>query len=89
VRELVLSAKFKKDLSRVKKRGKNIKKLETVLAKLQSGEGLEPRYKDHALSGDMEGYRDLHIEPDWLLIYQVNESDLYLVRTGSHSDLFK
>lgn len=73
----------------MKKRGKNIKKLETVLAKLQSGEGLEPRYRDHALSGDMEGYRDLHIELDWLLIYQVNESDLYLVRTGSHSDLFK
>jgi mRNA interferase YafQ len=47
-----------------------------------------PRYKDHPLGGEWKHFRDCHIEPDWLLIYKIDGEDLYLVRTGTHSDLF-
>jgi mRNA interferase YafQ len=53
------------------------------------GQLLEPKYRDHQLSGNWQGHRDCHIEPDWLLIYKITDADLYLERTGSHSDLFK
>jgi mRNA interferase YafQ len=55
---------------------------------LIEGNELPPRYKDHSLAGDWKNYRDSHIEPDWLLIYKIQGDDLYLVRTGTHSDLF-
>lgn len=79
---------FKKDIKRLQKRGKNLNKLKTVIDKLLDNQELETKYKDHALSGNLKGYRDCHIEPDWLLIYKITESNLFLVRTGSHSDLF-
>ena len=80
---------FKKDVKRIQKSGKEITKLTEVIEKLANDETLEPEYCDHALSGNYKGYRDCHIEPDWLLIYQSSETELVLVRTGSHSDLFK
>jgi mRNA interferase YafQ len=49
---------------------------------------LPPRYKDHPLSGEWKHHRDSHIEPDWLLLYKIDDNDLYLVRTGTHADLF-
>ncbi len=49
---------------------------------------LEPRYRDHPLKGEWLGYRDLHIEPDWLLLYRVTDDEVRLARTGTHSDLF-
>ncbi|NEO49490.1 MAG: type II toxin-antitoxin system YafQ family toxin, partial [Moorea sp. SIO4A3] len=49
---------------------------------------LEPKYKDHALTGNWSGYRDCHIEPDWILIYKISGTHLFLVRSGSHADLF-
>ena len=77
---LVLSSKFKKDLKRSKKRGKDLNKLYSIITK----------YKDHPLTGNYEGFRELHIEPDWLLIYAIKDDMLVLslTRTGSHSDLF-
>ena len=63
-------------------------KLREVVLLLVEGGPLPPRYKDHALAGDWNHYRDCHIEPDWLLIYKIDGDDLYLVRTGRHSDLF-
>ena len=74
----------------MKKRGKNFKKLETVLNILAQGNNLPEKYKDHSLSGNYKNYRECHIEPDWLLIYQIKENLLILIalRTGSHSDLF-
>lgn len=80
---------FKKDLKRVEKRGKNLDKLKTVLVKLLNEEELEPKYKDHQLIGNYVNTRECHIEPDWLLIYRIEDDCLYLIRTGSHSDLFK
>jgi len=88
--ELQLTTQFKKDYKRVKKRGFNLEEIDTVLEKLQSGEMLEKKYRDHGLGGRYAGFRECHIRPDWLLIYMVNEHELILVasRTGTHSDLF-
>ena len=81
---------FRKELKKMLKRGADLDKLEAVVNKLAAGETLPPQYRDHALSGDLEGTRDCHITPDWLLLYRI-ENDilvLTLTRTGSHSDLF-
>ena len=80
---------FSKDLKRIKKRGYDLSQLEYVVDKLQCSEDLEPKYKDHSLTGNWNGYRECHIQPDWLLIYRIFEDRLLLVltRTGTHSDL--
>ena len=84
------STKFKKDLKLAKKRGLDLEELKFVIDELAKGNKLDDKYKDHDLHGDWEGYRECHIEPDWLLVYQLynDEVILYLVRTGMHSDLF-
>jgi mRNA interferase YafQ len=81
---------FKKDLKQVQKQGKKIEKLYQVISKLANGEPLEKRYCDHALTGNYQGARECHIEPDWLLVYKVYEDVLVLAltRTGSHSEIF-
>ncbi len=83
-------ASFKKDYKRVVKRGYNTKLLEAVLEILIEEKTLPLKYKDHSLIGDYSGFRECHITPDWLLIYQINNSELILklTRTGTHSDLF-
>lgn len=83
------TTQFKKDYKRLKKQNKNLSKLRAVIEKLTSGRPLEPSYHDHQLSGNWKNHRDCHIEPDWLLIYRVTSEDLYLERTGTHSDLFQ
>ncbi|MCB9352511.1 MAG: type II toxin-antitoxin system YafQ family toxin [Lewinellaceae bacterium] len=80
---------FRKDLKRVRKRGKDIGKLKTVVRILSLGGLLPPAYRDHMLTGNYKGFRECHIEPDWLLIYRIVEPHLILVRTGSHADLFR
>lgn len=84
------STKFQKDLKRVQKRGYNINLIKEVIRKLADGEALEPKYRDHSLSGDYSNCRECHITPDWLLVYEIYEEELilYLTRTGTHSDLF-
>lgn len=72
----------------MKKRGKDLDKLKDVVEKLASGVSLEPRHRDHPLAGTWKNARDCHIEPDWLLIYTMDEQSLRLERTGTHSDLF-
>ena len=85
----VRSTQFKRDVRRAEKRGKDLTKLRGLLASLIKQEPLSARYLDHPLRGIWKGYREAHIEPDWLLMYRVEGDDLRLVRTGSHSDLFK
>lgn len=87
---IVPSNKFKKDLKLAVKRGYDIKLLENVVNRLANEEPLDQKYKDHTLSGDYSGFRECHITPDWLLVYQVinDELVLFLSRTGTHSDLF-
>jgi len=88
--EVIRTTRFRKELKKMIKRGADIAKLETVVNILASGEPLPPQYHDHALTGDMEGTRDCHITPDWLLIYRINGNvlTLTLTRTGTHADLF-
>ena len=82
------SSRFKQDIKRIRKRHLDMAKLETVIRTLVNEHALEAKYRDHTLSGNWQGYRECHIQPDWLLIYRVNEEYLELVRTGTHSDLF-
>lgn len=84
----VPKTQFKKDVKLAKRRGKNLAKLDELLQLLCAGLPLPAKNREHTLSGDWSGYRECHIEPDWLLIYVVVENDLILVRTGSHADLF-
>jgi mRNA interferase YafQ len=73
----------------MQRQGKNLEKLKKVLESLVKGERLAPEYRDHVLVGQYRGTRECHLEPDWLLIYELAESEIVLIRTGSHSDLFK
>ncbi len=88
--EIVSSARFKKDLKLAIKRGYNMNLMEKDVNTLASGNVLEAKHKDHALSGEFIGCRECHITPDWLLIYEIDKGQLllYLTRTGTHSDLF-
>jgi mRNA interferase YafQ len=88
VREIVRATALKKDVKRAQKRGKDMDKLKAIILLLLDDGPLEPRHRDRPLKGDWIGYRDLHIEPDWLPLYRVNETELMLARMGSHSDLF-
>ena len=88
--ELVLTGKFKKGLKLAKKRGLNIKLLDDIVEKLLHGIPLEEKHRDHELKGKYKGFQECHIQPDWLLIYLL-ENDvltLTLVDTGTHADLF-
>lgn len=84
------TSKFERDLKRIKKRGYDISLLTEVLRMLAAGEALPAKYRDHFLSGNYANCRECHITPDWLLVYELNQEGLilYLMRTGSHSDLF-
>lgn len=88
--EVKYTGKFKKSYKLAKKRGLNIDLLQCVIDKLQRGIPLEDKYRDHELKGKYTGFRECHLQPDWLLIYMI-ENDiltLTLVDTGTHSDLF-
>ena len=87
--ELRFTTKFKKDYKRIKRQGKDLSKLEVTLEALVCGQDLPEAMRDHSLGGTYRGHRECHIEPDWLLIYRVDEEGLVLVatRTGSHSEL--
>lgn len=89
--KLVLSGRFKKGLKVAIKRGLDISLLDFIVDKLLQGISLEERYKDHPLKGNWDGYRECHIQPDWLLIYLIEDDilTLTLVATGTHADLYK
>lgn len=87
---LKYTTQFKKDYKLAMRRGLDIQLLDDAIRILASGEALPPKYKDHQLSGNWIGYRECHIQPNWLLIYHIEKDVLVLTlsRTGSHSDLF-
>jgi mRNA interferase YafQ len=89
MRSLRYSGQFKKDAKLMAKRGNEMRKLRAVIEKLINEDELETRYKDHPLHGIFESARDCHIAPDWVVIYAVVGNELRLIRTGTHSDLFK
>lgn len=88
--KIVTEKQYRKDYIKAIKQGKDINKLNNIIRKLVNNEKLEIRYKDHNLIGKYAGCRECHIEPDWLLIYKLENKKLilYLLRIGSHSDLF-
>jgi mRNA interferase YafQ len=84
------SSHFKKDLRRIIKQGKDLSLIEETIDRLANGENLPPEYRDHPLKGKFVGYRECHIEDDWLLIYKRDKEVLILLlsRTGTHQDLY-
>ena len=82
--------KFKKDVKLAHKRGLPMEDLDKIITILKDGDPIPESYKDHPLQGEYKGTRELHIHPDWLLIYEKAETIklITLVRTGTHSDLF-
>ena len=88
--KIVYTNRMKKDAKLMKKRGKDLNKLINVLSLLSTGNSLPIQYRDHQLTGNLHDFRECHIEPDWLLMYQIFEDTLILSATaiGSHVDLF-
>ena len=87
---ILLTSKFKKDYKLAKKRHLDMQLLDDVIRKLSRGEQLEPQNNHHILTGNWSGYHECHIQPNWLLIYKIDNNQLILTltRTGTHSDLF-
>jgi mRNA interferase YafQ len=79
---------FDKELKKILKSGKDLKKAKGIINILLSGKSLARKYKDHKLKGNFKGRRECHIEPDWLLIYTKEKNAIIFERTGSHSELF-
>ena len=88
---VVRTGQFRRDYKRALRQGKDVEKLKVVVRALCEGKPLGARYRGHRLTGRLRLYRECHIEPDWLLVYRVDagSSGVTLVRTGSHSELFR
>jgi mRNA interferase YafQ len=79
---------FEKDLIKAKKRGKDMAKIENIIMQLINSRPLPVKNREHKLQGNFKDYWECHIEPDWLLIYKKTATEIILIRTGTHSDLF-
>jgi mRNA interferase YafQ len=89
MREPIFNGQFKRDFRKVEKRGCDMEKMREIIALLTADAPLPERCKDHALKGRWVTYRDVHIAPDWILIYKkVGDDQIIFARTGTHSDLF-
>jgi mRNA interferase YafQ len=89
--DIIWTSQFKKDYRLALKRNLDINLLDEIIRKLSRGEPLPEKNRDHALTGNWNGYRECHIQPDWLLVYRI-QTDLLvltLIRTGTHSDLLE
>jgi mRNA interferase YafQ len=87
-RALVTSKAFERDIKRLRKRGNDLERLRPLIESLRHALPLEPRHRDHAVTGEWQGFRDCHVAFDWVLIYRTDDEAVYLARTGTHSDLF-
>ena len=87
---IIPSNQFKKDLKLAKKRGLNLELLSVIVNTLAAQQPLDIKYHDHKLTGNYRDFRECHIVPDWLLVYRTDDDqlELFLFRTGTHSDLF-
>lgn len=88
MKDLAARNSFKKDLKRVIKRGYDRALLEAVIDALRRTTTLPEARRDHPLKGEWIGWRECHIEPDWLLVYKTSDDEVLLARTGTHADLF-
>jgi mRNA interferase YafQ len=85
---ITITNQFKKDLRKLEKQNKDLTLLKEVKDLILSRSKLPKKYRNHQLVGNHSGYWELHIQPDWLLIYKLSDNELKLVRTGSHAELF-
>ena len=83
------SGAFKKDLKRLMRRGYDLSRLDAIVQALQKDKLLPEAARPHPLKGDWKGYWDCHVAPDWILIYKITDEEVWLVRTGTHTDLFE
>ncbi len=83
------SSQFQRDVKRLQKRGKDLEKLKKLIELLLAGQALPPQCKDNPLKLNSAGYRDAHVEPDWVLIYSATAEKVHLERTGTHEELFE
>ncbi|MSO99354.1 MAG: type II toxin-antitoxin system YafQ family toxin [Rhodospirillaceae bacterium] len=81
--------KFLRDLKRARKRGKDLAKLEAIVALIANGAKLDPKFRTHKLRGEFDGYWECHVEPDWLLIWDDQDTEIVLMGCGTHADLFE
>ena len=88
MKEIRTTNQFLRDLKLARKRGKDIGKIEAVIAALAQGTKLPPRHRPHLFQGDMRGLWECHVEPDWLMIWDETDEAILLIRSGTHSDLF-
>jgi mRNA interferase YafQ len=88
MKALRLASAFTRDLKRVDRRGYDRHRLDAVVDALRKGEMLPPARRDHPLKGQWKGWRECHVQPDWLLIYKLTSTEVLLARTGTHADLF-
>jgi mRNA interferase YafQ len=90
MREIAQTSRFKSDLKKLTRSGRyDVDELLSVIEMLAGDKSLPEKYKDHPLFGEWQDHRDCHIRPDWLLIYRLEPGRLILVRSGSHSALYK
>jgi mRNA interferase YafQ len=89
MKSLRLATAFKKDLKRIARPKYDRALLEAVVDALRRELELPQARRDHSLKGEWKGWRECHIQPDWLLIYRINETEVQLARTGTHGDLFE
>jgi mRNA interferase YafQ len=89
MKEIIQTNRFRRDLKRIKKRGYDLGKLGTIINLLAAEQPLPDRCRPHKLSGEFGGLWECHVEPDWLLVYDVTEELVELAATGTHADLFR
>ena len=89
MKEIIQSNRFRRDLKRIKKRDYDLAKLAEIIDLLAQEEPLPARCRPHKLVGDYQGFWECHIEPDWLLIYDITDKLIELAATGTHADLFR
>lgn len=89
MRTPVYTNRFERELKLMLRRGKEVEKFKAVARLLLAHETLPPRYQDHPLKGGFIGWRDCHLEPDWILIYRRESTQVIFGRTGTHSDIFR
>jgi mRNA interferase YafQ len=82
------STRFRRDVKRLQRQNFDLSELESVVSALVAEEQLDQRYQDHALVGNWKGFRECHIQPDWLLIYRIESDELQLARTGSDAGFY-
>lgn len=88
-RAVVTAKAFARDVKRLQRRGLDMARLFAVVETIRTRQPLEPRHRDHALTGNWQGFRECHVAGDWLLIYRVDDEAIYLTRSGTHADLFE